>query len=299
VTRPSLRSPAAVATLGLVVVTAVWGSTFIVVKDAVERMPVMDFLAWRFTLAAVVMAMLRPGAVRRLSPAARRHGVILGAALAAGYVAQTFGLRRTPATVSGFITGLFVVFTPLCAGVLLRRRVSRPAWAAVGLSTVGLALLSLHGLSVGVGEAMTLICALSFALHIVGLGEWSTSTDAYGLAVLQLTTVALGSILVAAPDSLAPPPDGGVWFAILLTALAATAFAFLVQTWAQAHLPPTRAAVIMTMEPVFAGVFGVAIGGDVLGPRTVAGALLVLVAMYLVELGPRKGADAAVERLEV
>ena len=293
------RSPSAVATLGLVVVTAIWGSTFIVVKDAVERMPVMDFLAWRFALAAVVMAVLRPGAVRRLSPLARRHGVLLGLALGAGYVAQTFGLQRTPATVSGFITGLFVVFTPLCAGVLLRRRVSGQAWAAVALATLGLALLSLHGFAVGSGEAITLLCALMFALHIVGLGEWSTPDDAYGLAVLQLATVALGSILAAATDTLRPPPDGGVWFAILLTALAATAFAFFVQTWAQAHLAPTRAAVVMTMEPVFAGVFGVAIGGDDLTPRTVAGALLVLAAMYLVELGPREGADAAVERLEV
>src|SRR5206468_8866457 len=124
----------------------------------VERSAVMDFLAWRFVLAALVMAVLRPGAVRRLSPTARRHGVLLGVALAAGYVAQTFGLRRTPATVSGFITGLFVVFTPLCAALLLRKRVTTPAWIAVGLSTVGLTLLSLHGVTVGTGEAITLLC---------------------------------------------------------------------------------------------------------------------------------------------
>ena len=297
--RLALRSPAAIATTALVIVTAIWGSTFIVVKDAIARMPVMDFLAWRFVIAAAVMALARPGAVRRLSPAARRHGVLLGLALGAGYVAQTFGLERTPATVSGFITGLFVVFTPLCAALLLRRRVSGPAWVAVGLSTIGLALLSLHGLTVGTGEAITLLCAVSFALHIVGLGEWSTAADAYGLAVLQLATVGILSAAAAAPDTFRPPPDGKVWFAILLTALAATALAFFVQTWAQAHLPPTRAAVVMTMEPVFAGVFGVAFGGDHLGPRTVAGALLVLAAMYLVELGPRRGADAAIERLEV
>ena len=293
------RRLARIATATLVVVCVIWGSTFVVVKDAVQRMPVMDFLAWRFAIAAAAMAVLRPGAVRRLSPAARWHSVVLGSALAAGYVAQTFGLERTPATVSGFITGLFVVFTPLCSGLLLRRRVEGTAWFAVAVATGGLALLSLRGLSVGTGEAITLLCAVSFALHIVGLGEWSTPSDAYGLAVVQLSTVAVASIVISAPDTLSPPPDAGAWGAVLLTALGATAFGFWGQTWAQAHLAPTRAAVVMTMEPVFAGVFGVAIGGDHLGVRTVAGALLVLAAMYLVELGPRQGADAAVERLEV
>lgn len=293
-----LRSPEAVGTVALVGVTAVWGSTFVVVKDAVERMPVMDFLAWRFALAAVAMAVLRPGAVAALGREGRQHGVVLGLALAAGYVAQTFGLKRTPATVSGFITGLFVVFTPLCAGMLLRRRVDPASWLGVGVATAGLALLSLHGLSVGRGEAITLLCALSFALHIVGLGEWSTARDAYGLAVVQLSTVAVVCAVAAAPDTLAPPPDAKVWGAVLLTALAATAVGFFVQTWAQAHLAPTRAAVVMTMEPVFAGVFGVSLGGDDLTARVVFGALLVLGAMFLVELGPRHSADVQIERLE-
>src|SRR3954447_18952264 len=163
--RPSRESLAVVV---LVAVTCIWGSTFVVVKDAVERMPVMDFLAWRFAIAALVMAAVRPRAVASLPPRARRHGVLLGLALGAGYVAQTFGLERTPATVSGFITGLFVVFTPLCAGVLLRRSIPATAWVAVAVATSGLALLSLHGLSVGRGEAITLLCAVSFALHIVG-----------------------------------------------------------------------------------------------------------------------------------
>lgn len=292
-------SPELIGTLALVGVTAVWGSTFIVVKDAVQRMAVMDFLAWRFGIAAVVMAVARPRTVRALSPAALRQGVYLGLALAAGYVAQTFGLERTPATVSGFITGLFVVFTPLFVGVFLRTRVDTVSWVGVGLATIGLALLSLHGFSVGSGEAITLLCAIAFALHVVGLGAWSTARDAYGLAVVQLATVAVVSTIAAAPDTLAPPPDAGVWGAIALTALAATAIGFFVQTWTQAHLPPTRAAVVMTMEPVFAGIFGVAFGGDDLTSRIVVGALLVLGAMLLVELGPRRGAEGAIERLEV
>ena len=136
----------------------------------------------------------------------------------------------------------------------------------------GSALISLRGFSIGSGEAITLLCALAFGLHIVGLGEWSSTYDAAGLAVVQLTTVAVLSIVIAAPSSLAPPPDAGVWGAILLTAIAATALAFFIQTWAQARLAPTRAAVVMTMEPVFAGIFGVPIGGDSLSARIIVGA---------------------------
>ncbi|HTR71344.1 MAG TPA: DMT family transporter [Mycobacteriales bacterium] len=287
-----------IATLGLLGVCCVWGATFVVVKDATERMPVMDFLAWRFAIAALVMLAARPRAFGALTRAGKKAGVTLGLALGAGYVAQTFGLQRTPASVSGFITGLFVVFTPLCAGLLLRKRIDRVTWLAVVLATAGLALICLHGASVGVGEALTLLCAVAFALHIVGLGEWSASHDAAGLAVVQLATVAIASILIAAPTSLAPPPDAGVWGAVLLTSIAGTALAFFIQTWAQARLTPTRAAVILTMEPVFAGIFGVAIGGDTLTARTLGGAALVLLAMYVVELGPRHSADAEVPRLE-
>ncbi|HVT20215.1 MAG TPA: DMT family transporter [Mycobacteriales bacterium] len=291
-------SRSTVAVVALVAVTAVWGSTFVVVKDAVERMPVMDFLAWRFTIAALVMLAARPLSVARLDRAGRRRAVVLGVALGAGYVAQTFGLEHTPASVSGFITGLFVVFTPLCSAVLLRKRIGAVTWLGVALATGGLALLSLHGVAIGRGAGVTLLCAVAFALHIVGLGKWSSSHDAAGLAVVQLATVAVLSIVAAAPDSLAPPPDGKAWGAVLLTAIAATSVAFFVQTWAQAHLEPTRAAVVMTMEPVFAGLFGVSFGGDSLSVRVVVGALLVLAAMYTVELGPRQAEDATFERFE-
>jgi drug/metabolite transporter (DMT)-like permease len=296
--RSTSRTRERVAIVSLVAVTAVWGSTFVVVKHAIARMPVMDFLAWRFAIAALAIAVIRPRAAMSLPSRGRLVGVGLGLALGGGYVAQTVGLQHTPASVSGFITGLFIVFTPLCAGVLLRRRVDAVTWLAVVLATVGLALIALHGLSIGGGEALTLLCALAFGLHILGLGEWSSSYDAAGLAVVQLATVAVLSIAVAAPSSLAPPPDAAVWGAVLLTALAATAIAFFLQTWAQSVLPPTQAAVVLTMEPVFAGIFGVAIGGDSLRARTVVGAALVLLAMYAVELGPRRGRDATVQRFE-
>lgn len=286
-------------TLALVGVTAVWGSTFVVVKDAVEQMPVTDFLTWRFALAAAAMLLLRPRSVSALGAAGRRAGVLVGLALGVGYLLQTLGLQHTSAAVSGFITGMFVVLTPLGAAVLLRRPPGASAWLAVGVATVGLGLLSLHGFSVGTGELLTLGCAAAFALHIVGLGQWARSYDAFGLAVVQLLTTALLCAVVAVPGGLAVPPSASVWGALALTALAATALAFVVQTWAQAHLPPTRAAVVMTMEPVFSGLFAVLLAGEVLGLRTLAGAALVLVAMVLTEVGPRAGAEGAVERLEV
>jgi drug/metabolite transporter (DMT)-like permease len=291
-------SKPALATILLVGATAVWGSTFVVVKDAVSRMPVMDFLAWRFTIAAVAIAVARPRAVARLDRRGKAIGVLLGLALGTGYITQTVGLQHTSATISGFLTGLLVVFTPLCAAVALRRSPDRMTWLGVALATVGLGAISLHGLSIGYGESITLLCALLFALHILGLGEWSSSYDAAGLAVMQLSTVAVLSIVCAAPDSLAPPPDAKAWEAVVFTALFATSVAFFIQTWSQAQLPPTRAAVVLTMEPVFAGIFGVTVGGDHLGPRIVIGGLLVLAAMYVVELGPRKSRDALVQRFE-
>jgi drug/metabolite transporter (DMT)-like permease len=302
------RTSALLATLALVVVTAIWGSTFAVVKEAIEPdgpMSVAGFLTWRFAVAAVVMAALRPRSVAALGPVGRRHGVLAGVALGIGYVTQTYGLQSTPAGVSGFITGMFVVFTPLVSALVVRRRVASPAWVAVVLATGGLALLSIgstgdqHGTPLGV--LLTVACALAFAVHIVTLGEWSHRHDAIGLAVMQLATVTVVSAIASAfgGSGLAPPPTGGAWGAIALTALAATAFAFFVQTWAQTILDPTRTAVIMTMEPVFAGVFGVVLAGETFGPRTAAGAVLVLGAMLLVEVGPRRGGREQVRRLEV
>ena len=286
-------------TLALLGVTAVWGSTFVVVKDAVQRMPVTDFLTWRFALAALAMLVLRPRAVAQLGRKGRHVGLVLGLALGAGYLLQTLGLQTTSAAVSGFVTGMFVVLTPLGAALLLREPPGRAAWAAVALATVGLGLLSLHGLAVGTGELLTLGCAVAFALHIVGLGRHASSYDVFGLAVVQLLTVAGLCAAVAVPGGLVVPPDLGVWGALALTSLAATALAFVVQTWAQAQMAPTRAAVVMTMEPVFGGVIAVGVAGEAFGLRAAAGAVLVLAAMVLTEIGPRHGAEGATGRLEV
>ena len=293
------RRQSLLATLLLVAVTAVWGSTFVVVKDAIGRMPAMDFLFWRFGLATLAMLALRPQSVVHLGRTGWLRGALLGLALGVGYICQTIGLEHTPATVSGFITGLFVVFTPLCAGVLLRQRVPGLAWVGVALATVGLGLIALHGWQISAGEVLTLGCALAFALQIVGLGQWATQHSVFGLAIVQLGTTTLLCLPAAATEGFSAPPDAGVWGAVVLTGLIATAAAFFIQTWAQTILDPTRTAIVLTMEPVFAAIFGVAIGGDAFGPRTAIGCLCVLGAMLLVELGPRHAAEGRLEHLEM
>ncbi len=288
------RNHHVLALLALVGATAVWGSTFVVVQDAVEQMAVLPFLVWRFAPAALVLLALRPRAVLDLDPTKRRHGVLLGLMLGTGYVLQTFGLLHTSATISGFITGMFVVFTPLIGWAVLGEPIARPVWWAVALATIGLALISLNGVSIGLGELLTLGAAAMYAAHIVGLGRWSTASDAYGLTVLQLGIVAL-MCLVASPleGGMSLPPNGGVWAAVVFLALAATALAFLAQTWAQTHMSAPRAAIVLTLEPVFAGVFGVLVGGDQLTARVAAGGLCIVAAMYVVELAPRLSARAA------
>lgn len=276
------------ATLSLTLVTAVWGSTFFLIKDVVTVLPVADFLAVRFWVAAVVMVAAFWPQLRRLDAVALRRGLLLGVVYAVAQLLQTWGLEHTSASVSGFVTGMYVVLTPVLAGVLLRARTPPVVWLAVLLATAGLAVLSLRGLAVGFGEGVTLVSAAVYALHIVGLGAWSRPDEALGLATAQMLSLAATCTLVALPGGIRTPSTPSVWLAVLYMALVAGALALVLQTWAQAHLPATRAAIVMTTEPVFAAVFAVLLGGETLGPRVLLGGALVLVAMYLAELGPRQ-----------
>lgn len=278
-------TPSTLALAGLLAVTAAWGSTFFMLKGVLERVPAADFLAVRFAVATLVLAAIAPQAVRRLSPRARRQGVALGLVFGAGQLLQTVGLETTSASVSGFVTGMYVVFTPLLGALLLGARLPATAWSAVGLATVGLGVLSLQGLAVGTGELLTLLGALAYAGHIVGLGRWSAAGDTVGLAIVQLATTAVVCTVGALPGGVVVPSTTGDWMVLLHMALVAGALAMIVQTWAQARLAPTRAAVVMTMEPVWAAGFAVAFGGEHLGPRVAIGGVFVLVAMWLVERG--------------
>jgi len=275
----------AVATGLLVLLTAVWGSTFFLIHDLVATVPPTDFLAVRFSIAAVLMLVMFWGNVRRL----RRHEWVVGLGLGVVYgvaqLLQTVGLAHTDASVSGFITGTYVVLTPVFSALLLRERVPASTWGAVALATLGLAVLSLRGgLSIGVGETLTLVAAAVYALHILGLGRWSTPAHATGLAAVQMVAIALVCVPAALPGGIVLPSSGGQWAAVLYMATAAGVLALWVQTWAQARMSATRAAIVMTLEPVFAALFAVVAGQEPLTWRMVVGGILVLAAMYVVEL---------------
>ncbi|HET8602921.1 MAG TPA: DMT family transporter [Marmoricola sp.] len=297
-TRPVARVQL-LATLALLGVTASWGSTFFMIHDLLRRMPVVDFLGVRFTIAAVAMVALAPRALGRLSRAKRRHAVVLGLLYGSAQILQTVGLAHTPASVSGFITGMYVVCTPLLAALILRTRIGALTWAAVLLAVVGLGVLTLNGFSVGYGEALTLVAAVVYALHIVGLGAWSTPHDAIGMSILQCIVIAVVCVLAALPGGISVPHRASDWLAVVYMALVAGAAALLVQTWAQAHLPPTRSAIVMSMEPVFAAVFAVIFGGEGATARMLVGGGLVLSAMLITELVPRRRVESEVPHIAV
>ena len=287
---------AAGALLGI---TAMWGSTFFLIRDLLDRVPILDFLAVRFAIASVALLVVAPRAVAPLSPAARRGAVVLGLLYGVAQILQTAGLAHTAASVSGFITGMYVVLTPVFAAVLLRTRITAMTWGAVLLATAGLAVLTLNGLSVGYGEAITLVAAMLYALHIVGLGAWSTPHEALGMSIVQLVVITLVCLAATAPDGIVLPSNPRDWLSVVYMALFAGALALVGQTWAQAHLPPTRSAIIMSMEPVFAALFAVLLGGESFTLRMATGGLLVLAAMLVVELVPRRKVEAEVQHLAV
>lgn len=263
-------------------VTAVWGWTFVLVKDAVTQYPTLPFLQIRFALALVVMALL----VRRL-PSRRelRVGAIVGAVLAGGYLAQTVGLTRTSPGNAGLITGLFVVFTPL-----LNRIFGAPihwwTWGATAISLGGLVLLTGGPAGMGAGDLLVLACAVLFALHIVLLGRWSPGLPAAPLAMVQMGTSAV--IFSAGGTWQLRPPAAAVWFAIVITGVFASALGFYIQTWSQGFISANRTALILATEPAWALGAAVLLAGQRLGLLQAAGAALVLAAIVGHELASLK-----------
>jgi drug/metabolite transporter (DMT)-like permease len=257
-------------------------SAFVLMKPAIERQAVNSFLATRFVIAVLAMVLLRPSVLRKLNREIVLKGSLAGLFLGTGYIFQTLGLARTGAAITGFVTGLYVVLTPLIAALFLKERIRAFTWFCVVLATVGLALLSLRGWSVGLGEALVFVSAIAFAAHIVSLSKWSFGLDAYALTIVQLTICALLTGFISIGQGYEKPTDAGVWGVVVFTAVICTAVAFIVQTWSQAHMSSTKVAVILTMEVVFAALFALLFGGESLTLQVAIGGAMVVIAMYLI-----------------
>ncbi|MEY4020214.1 MAG: hypothetical protein RL484_366 [Actinomycetota bacterium] len=268
----------------LLSVSAAWGMAFVVMKDAIERQSVNNFLFTRFVVAVVVMIALRPQVLKQFDRNLILRAGAAGIFLGLGYIFQTLGLARTGAAITGFVTGLYVVFTPLLAYYFLKERLTKVIWGCVLLATVGLGLLSIHGFAVGIGEMLVLASAFFFAAHIIALGKWSSGRDAYAMTVVQLAMCGLLSGIASIPGGYSAPPDSGVWAVVVFTAVICTAVAFVVQTWSQAHMTTSKVAVILTMEVVFAALFAVIFGGEHLTLQATLGGLMVLIAMFVIVL---------------
>lgn len=278
------------ADLGLVGITLIWGSTFIVVKSSLEQVGPLLFVAARFwsaTLALLLIYLLlrRPRRTSWQSPGLLRDGMLTGLFLTLGYITQTIGLESTEASKAGFITGLNVAMVPLFAAFLLRQP---PTWYAVlgvALATVGLGLMSLNeSLTIAPGELWVLACAVAFALHIVAISHYSSRHAIFPYALIQLLTAALGASLAAlwlesAPLATLRP----VLPSVLYIGVVATAFILAFQSWFQRYTTPTHTALIFTLEPVAAAFFAWLVAGERLTTREWQGALLILAGMLLVE----------------
>jgi drug/metabolite transporter (DMT)-like permease len=272
------------AILALVAVTAVWGVTFVQVKDALELYPLFAFLAVRFVIASLTLAPVALPRLRRLGRDGIVAGAVLGGLLAAGYALQTEGLRHTTVSSTGFITGLYVVLTPIVALLLFRDRIGPAAWVGVLLAVAGLAMLS--GVHRGqlLGDGLVLASAAVQACQIVAVGRYAPRFDPLALTFVEIAVCCVGFVVVAVALGETSVPRGWtVWGALLVTGVFASALGYLVQSWVQQGTSASRAALIFTLEAPFAGLFGYLLEGDRLGAVGWAGCAVILTGIVIAE----------------
>ncbi len=292
-------TPGALAHLLLIFIALVWGSTFVLVKSALQNVSPLLFNLIRMSLATIALFAINYRQLRRLTPKTLAAGGIAGFFLAAGYQLQTFGLNLTTSTKSAFITGMVVFFVPaltLFPG-LRPKGTSRPGWASgLGAASAfaGLILITTPSgttlanifQSIGRGDLITLVCAVAFAAHLLTLAHTASRIPPGTLATLQLAACTLFMLLtlpLERPHIVAKPI---VVTALLVCGLVGTAAAFTIQSFAQRHLPPTHTVLILSLEPVFAWITSLAFLHQSLGPRSTSGAVLILAGIAVVEFTP-------------
>lgn len=261
-----------------------WGTAFVATKGLLGRIPAADQTAWRFGIAVVVLALIRPQALR-MSAGTLRRGTVMGLLFGTAQLAQTYGLERTSASVSAFITGLYLVIVALIEAVALRSRLPRRVRLAVILATVGMGVLTLapgaQSAGAGLGEVLTVICAIFYAAHIVVTGRWSTVNNALSLTLVQGTVVSLMAWIAAIPGGIAVPHGWTDWGPLLYLGVICGSVTLFLQIWAQSLVNATSAAVVMSTEPVWATVAALTVGQELLSPRIAFGGAAMLAAMML------------------
>jgi len=279
------------ADAALIFVCLVWGATFVLVKEALDDISTLLFLAARFAMAATALALVFLAPMRRAQNKAHavRGGTIAGVLLFAGYVLQTFGLKLTTASKAAFITALYIPLVPVFSALIHRKAPQTAETLGVVLAAIGMGLLTAHRnlLEVSLGDVLVAGCAVAFALHIVALGHFAKAADTGTLAVTQIATCAvLAGALFWWAEPVRVRWSARVWIALAVTSLLATALAFSLQTWAQRFSSPTRTALVFAMEPVFAWVTSWLVAGETLTVRMASGAALILGGIVLAELKP-------------
>jgi len=278
----------------LVVAAFLFGITFPLVHDALEDVTPFGYLVLRFAIAVIVLAPFAVLVARRDGVERRqlvRVGVVAGLLLFGGYATQTVGLQYTTPSTSAFITGLYVVFTPFVAAIVERSRPSRRIVGAAVVATLGLYMLTGADVALGRGELLTLACALIFAIWIVYQGRYATRIHPVPFTTLQMVTLVLVGVPAAVRQGLGDLSPTA-WFAIVFTGVACSAVALSLQLWGQRRIPPARAALILLLEPVFAGLVSF-VDGERLGSVELLGAVVILGAIVLAELGPRRATVVA------
>ncbi len=273
--------------LALVFVAFVWGTTFVLVKQALADVSTLLFLTLRFGIATLALLILfrpeqRPDIARSI-----RAGMLAGFFLFAGYVLQTFGLKYTTPAKTGFLTGLYIPLVPLLGALVYRRLPQISEAVGIACAFTGMVLLTFeHQITaIGGGDLLVILCAVAYAFHILVLGHFAQGTSAAIVSLVQIATAAVLSTLCfwwAEPVHITWSP--AVWVALAVTSLLATALAFSIQTWAQQRTSPTRTALIFALEPLFAWATSYVVAGEVLGLRGVIGAILILAGIVFVEL---------------
>jgi drug/metabolite transporter (DMT)-like permease len=275
-----------IGNLSLIGVAAIWGMTFVIIKNALANISPFYFNAIRFSLASIFLLVFSLLTKKKYSPRLIKKGVLAGLALFGGYSFQTFGLNLTTAANAGFITGLSVVIVPLLMLLIYGEFPSVSTWFGITLAIMGLAIMTLEsGFAFNNGDLIIFLCAICFALHIIIVGLCTKDFSTIPFVTVQITTVALSSWLVGTltetfPQKIAP----SMWNGLIFTALFATFLAYLIQNWAQKFTTPTHTALILAAEPVFTLIFATLLLKEVLLKQDLLGAILMLIGVLIVEL---------------